>query len=169
MAHIKQMTTVHIKHALLTQRCNNSLCREWMFPQIFHMQERFACNQSRHFLHYFHSADWHARGKYDSLHYCNADCGLPLKVKAWGYLNPNLWSRVTSAQSYHFNVPWHTNGLSPSADQSAVCGRHWRLHLAAMPFSQQPRQIPEAFRTKMCISLVPKQTRCASLNTTLKS
>lgn len=43
-----------------------------------------------------------------------ADCCLPLKVKARGYLTPNLWSRVTSAVSYRFNVPWHSNGSVPA-------------------------------------------------------
>lgn len=84
-------------------------------PQILHMQERFACNQSRHFLHYFHPVDWCVLWSWaHAVHCINADCSLPLKVRARGYLSPNLWSRVTSALSYRFNVPWHCNGSVPA-------------------------------------------------------
>ena len=124
-------------------------------PNTSHARE-LACNQSRHFLHYFHAVG--CRGLWSwahTAHCIHANCSL--KVKAWGHLH--LWSRVTSAVCYRSNVPWHSNGSVPVRIKELFVAHAedyttWLLCHHSL--------IAEAFRTKMCISLVPKQTRHAS-------
>lgn len=77
--------------------------------------------------------------------------GLPLKVKACGYLKPDLWSGATSAVSYRFNVPWSSNGLNPSMDQSAVCGQHWRLHYSLIAATADPRCLSAPHPNKQAV------------------
>lgn len=98
----------HASHVLLSQRCNS---RNQSYPKSTNTSHASkVCNQSKHFLRYFYSVDWHILWSWaHTVHCMNADCSLPLKVKAWGYHRPNLWSRATSALSYRVNVPWHCN------------------------------------------------------------
>lgn len=101
----------------MSPRRNNSLEEINVTPnaKILCVQDTFACNQSRHFLHCFRSADMCVLWSWAlAVHCIHVDCSLPLKVKTRGYLSPNLWSRVTSVLSYRFNVAWHCNGSVPA-------------------------------------------------------
>lgn len=139
---------------------NNSL-----FRNVCYLKSTNTCLQSVRAFPVLSSSSWLLcplmQGTYCSLHYCNADCkGKGLR----GSRNPNLWSRVTSALSYHFNGPWHYNGSVPARIKELFVSDTWLL----WPSHKQPWWIPEAFGTEMFISLVPKQTRRASLHRTLK-